>query len=261
MSLNGKSVRSDFGGSLTDDTFFEGALRVLQLRDGYRFSIDAVLLAAVVAPRSGQVVVDLGTGCGIIPLMLALRHPQSRYFAVELQPDLAELARLNVLANRLDERITVLQADIRGLTQKAFGGPVDGIVANPPYRRAHAGRINPNDQKACARHEIHLTLADLADAAGRLLRTGGRLTVIYPAERLADLFTALRTARIEPKWLRTIHSRSAESARLVLVQAVKAGRPGLAIHAPLVIYLSDGGYTPEVMALYNSVDTAGRKSY
>jgi tRNA1Val (adenine37-N6)-methyltransferase len=265
MPSNGKSDPFDASaGQLKADTFFDGKLQIFQMRRGYRFSIDAVLLAAAAVPKAGQAVVDLGTGCGIIPLMLSLRYPESRFFAVELQPELAELARMNVRANRREDRITVLQTDMRQLTQKTFGGPVDGIVSNPPYRRIDSGRVNPHDQKAIARHEIHLTLADLLRSAGRLLRTGGWLTVIYPAERLVDLFARMRAERIEPKWLATIHSFYGDPARLVITKGVKAGRPGITIHDPIVIYRPDGCYTPTVqtmMTLQNSVDTTGLKSY
>jgi len=265
MPSNGKSDPFDAAaGQLKADTFFDGKLQIFQMRHGYRFSIDAVLLAAAVAPKAGQAVVDLGSGCGIIALMLSLRYPESRFFAVELQPELAELARMNVRANHREDRITVLQTDMRLLTQTTFGGPVDGIVCNPPYRRIDSGRLNPDAQKAIARHEIHLTLAELLRIAGRLLRTGGWLTVIYPAQRLVDLFAMMRAERIEPKWLATIHSFSGDPARLVMAKGVKAGRPGITIQDPMVIYRADGSYTSTVQAMMtfqNSVDTTGLKSY
>jgi tRNA1Val (adenine37-N6)-methyltransferase len=237
-------------GAVTADTFFNGRLKVHQARDGYRFSIDAVLLADAVHPKAGQSIIDLGTGCGIIPLILAFRYPGVVIHGVEMQTELAELADLNVTANGLQDRIQVIHKDVRRLNHDDTQGLGDWIIANPPYRRPLSGRINPNSQKALARHEIALDLAQLIQTAKRMLKTRGRLATIYPAERITDLLTGMRSAAIEPKWLRGIYSHEGEAAKLVLVQGVKAGRPGLTLAPPLVIYQDDGAYTPVVQAMF-----------
>lgn len=236
--------------AVTADTFFNGRLRVHQARDGYRFSIDAVLLADAVHPKAGQSIIDLGTGCGIIPLILAYRFPAVCIHGVEMQTELAELADLNVNANGLQDRIRVIHKDVRTLNHDDTNGPADWIVANPPYRRPLSGRVNPGSQKALARHEIALDLPQLIRTAKGMLKTRGRLVMIYPAERVTDVLAQMRSADIEPKWLQGIYSHQGEAAKLILVQSVKAGRPGLTLARPLVIYQNDGAYTPAVQAMF-----------
>jgi tRNA1Val (adenine37-N6)-methyltransferase len=231
---------------LTRDTFFDGRLVVTQTIGGYRFSIDAVLLAAGIRPKPGDTLLDLGAGCGIISLILASRFPQVRIHAVELQPELIELAQDNVADNHMGDRIEVVQADLRVLPREPVTGPFDWIVSNPPYHRPDSGRINPNQQRALARHEIAMDLSQLLACARRMLRTGGRLALIYPAERSADLLVQMRQEGIEPKYLQGVHSQSGQAARLVIVHGIHGARPGLCLAAPLVIYAAHGEYTDVV---------------
>ena len=235
----------------TEDTFFNGRIRVLQHREGYRFSIDAVLLAAFSAPGAGDRILDLGTGCGIMPLILGCRHPAVHITGIEVQPELAALAAQNVEANGMNARITIIRADMRSLSAQAVSGPVDLVISNPPYRKGRSGRINSHPQRAVARHEILATLQDVTGAASRLLGIGGRFSVIYPAERITDLLTNLRSAGIEPKHIQTVHARERDPARLVLVSGVKGGRPGAAVHEPLVIFQPDGAYSDRVRVMFD----------
>ena len=235
----------------TEDTFFNGRIKVFQHREGYRFSIDAVLLAAFSAPEAKDRIVDLGTGCGIIPLILGLRHPAVSITGIEVQTELAELAAQNVESNGLTERISIVCADMRSLSIQAVSGPVDLVISNPPYRKGRSGRVNPHPQRAVARHEILATLQDVAAAAARLLGIGGRFAIVYPAERITDLLTTLRSAGIEPKHIQTVHAKSHDPARLVLVSGIKAGGPGAAVREPLVIFQPDGTYTDRVQAMFN----------
>jgi tRNA1Val (adenine37-N6)-methyltransferase len=235
--------------TLTEDTFFEGRLRVAQSRIGYRFSIDAVLLAHFFQPRAGQTLVDLGTGCGIIPLMLVFRHPRIRAWGIEIQPELAGLAADNVRANHMADRIRILQADIRAITPDMTAGPVDVVCSNPPYRRGRSGRLNPDGQRAVARHEIAITLPGLLHTSRRLLKTGGRFVTIHPAERAAELIGQMRSMHLEPKRLRPVHSTAQTDARRVLVEGLAGGRPGLTIAAPLIVYGQDGEYSSEVQRM------------
>ena len=236
---------------LTEDTFFDGRLRVSQPRDGYRYSIDAVLLAGFLRCKDGQTILDLGTGCGIIPLILAWRFPGLALVGVEIQAELARIAAENVRVNRLEDRIRILHQDLRRLQVRHVPEPVHQVVCNPPYRRMNSGRINPGAGKAAARHEIFARLADFVSAAARLLQLSGRLTCIYPAQRLADLMVCLRQAGLEPKRLRTVHSKAGDAARLILLSGVKGGRPGLAVERPLVIYREQGAYTAEVAGMFH----------
>jgi len=234
----------------TTDTFFNGRIQVRQPRTGYRFSIDAVLLAHLAEPRPKDRVLELGTGCGIVSLILAHRMPGVRVTAVELQAELAELARENVRRNGLEARIAVVEADLRTLWPKGAGGPFDLVLSNPPYRRWRSGRINPDPQKAVARHEIESRLSDVIAAARRLLTRSGRFALIYPAERAAELLTEMCAARIEPKQMRAIHSRLDAEAKLVMVEGASGAGPALKIGPPLAVYGDDGKYTPQVAAMF-----------
>jgi tRNA1Val (adenine37-N6)-methyltransferase len=234
---------------MTADTFCGGGIKLRQPRSGYRFSIDAVILSGCLHPRPGDSIVDLGTGCGIIPILLSHRRPDVRVWGVEVQESLASLAAENVRVNGMESRVTVLGADLRNIGVDAFGGPVDWVVSNPPYRRRRSGRVNPNTERALARHEIAMTLPDLIAAARRVLKTGGRFAVIYAAERVAELVSQMRLEHIEPKSLRSIHSCHGSNACLVMVEGVKNGGPGVTLPPPMVIYDEDGGYSQEVRCL------------
>lgn len=251
----------------TEDTFFEGRIRVRQHRNGYRFSIDAVILAQYAAgngpiPDSGasgrnqhpkaRHVLDLGTGCGIIPLILAFKRPMDRITGVEIQEDLAVLARANAADNEMTDRITVLHQDLKTLKPRDLAGPVDLVVSNPPYRKAGSGRMNIHGQRAVARHEIRAALADVIGAASRMLEISGRFAVIFPAERLVSLLSGMRAARIEPKFLRMIYSRRDTGAKLALVEGMKGGRPGLSVAPALMIYQDDGRYTDEAAGMFGA---------
>lgn len=240
------------GTGVTVDHFFQGRIQIRQRRNGYRFSIDAVLLAWTAGLRDASTVVDLGTGCGIIPIILAHRNPRLTAAGIEIQEQLAALAEENVRLNGLEARINIINMDLKDATQKITSGRVDMAVANPPYRKTGSGRINPDSEKAVARHELAATLTDIIAAAGRLIRKAGRLLMIYPAERSADLICTMRTAGIEPKYLRLIHSRPDTEAELLIAEGVKGGRPGLKIDAPLVIYEKNGRYTREVIKMCES---------
>ncbi|MDY6903616.1 MAG: methyltransferase [Thermodesulfobacteriota bacterium] len=235
---------------LTSDTFFNGRIHVSQPAEGYRFSLDAPLLAGHISPGPDARIVDLGTGCGIIPLLLAHRHPTVQITGFELQTRLATIAMNNVKTNDMADCIAIVQADIHTVGHGKAGGKTDLVVCNPPFREARSGRINPDREKAIARHEIAVTLTDIVAAASRLLRVGGEFAVIYPAVRLIDLVTAMRSAAIEPKQILTIHSKQGEDARLVIVKGLKNSRPGAIVLPPLVIYENDGKtYTSDVRAM------------
>ncbi len=236
--------------SYTTDTFFNGRLRIKQNRSGYRYSIDAVLLAYQAAPRAGDRVIDLGTGCGVIALIMAYRQPDITLFAVEVQEELEQLAVCNVADNHLQDRITVLGADMKTIKPAMTAGPVDLVVCNPPYRRAGSGRINPDQQRAVARHELRADLQDVISSARRVLKTGGRFVTIYTAERTVDILCQMRCDGIEPKLVHTIHSASRSEAKLVLIEGIKCGNPGLKIAPPLIVYNENGDYTDEVQRMF-----------
>jgi tRNA1Val (adenine37-N6)-methyltransferase len=233
----------------TLDTIFDGKLKLLQSRSGYRFSLDALLLGHFVTLKKGDRVVDLGTGNGIIPLVLARLHSEVSVTGVEFQPAMAERAKKNVELNGLGKRIRICQGDVRRIDAVAPPASFDVVVSNPPYRRAGSGRISANDEKQIARHEICGDLDDFLGTAEFLLRAKGRIALIHLAERAVDLLTSMRRLRLEPKRFRMVHSRAEAAASLLLVEGVKNGRGGMEILPPLIVYRQGKEYSDEVAAV------------
>ncbi len=222
----------------TIDTFLDGRLRLIQSRHGYRFSIDAVFLAEFVTVKAGDTVVDLGTGCGIMLLILLAARKVGHCYGLEVQPELASQAARNAILNGFSGRMHVIVGDLRNSPMKRK--MADLLICNPPYRKARSGRINPDQERAIARHEILATLDDILKAAAFLLKSRGRLGLIYPVERLADLLTKMRRYQLEPKRLQIQYPNSDAPGKLVLVEATLGARPGLKVLPPLV---GQGNYT------------------
>jgi tRNA1Val (adenine37-N6)-methyltransferase len=237
---------------LTHDTFFGGRLRVRQHRDGYRFSIDSILLAAFAHLRPRDRILDLGTGCGIIALAAAFSNPSVSVVGVEIQPALAALAKANAADNDLAERVSIVHGDLRRLGRAKIGR-IDLVVANPPYRRCGSGRINPDGERAAARHEVLGSLADFIAAGRRLLDIGGRFAAVYPAQRTVDLLWGLRQAGLEPKRLRLVYPHPEAEADRMLLEAVKGAGPGLRVEPPLTVRrTASGPWHPEVAAIFEA---------
>jgi tRNA1Val (adenine37-N6)-methyltransferase len=206
-------------------------------------------LAHFVALKAGESAIDLGTGNGVIPLILARLHSDVAITGVEIQPAMAERAARNVRFNQLESQIHIRLGDIREVDAIAPAASFDVAVCNPPYRGVASGRISPNDEKRIARHESRGALDDFLRAADFLLRAKGRIAVVYLAERAVDLFSAMRAARLEPKRIRMVHSFVDADASLVLVEGMKGGRSGVKILPPLTIYGDGNNYSAEVAAI------------
>ncbi|MDM8556764.1 tRNA1(Val) (adenine(37)-N6)-methyltransferase [Desulfococcaceae bacterium HSG7] len=235
---------------MATDTFFNGRLHIHQHPMGYRYSIDAVLLAAQVFPRLDDTILDLGTGCGIIALILAYRFPGVSIYGVEIQKELADFAIHNVITNKMANQISIVHQDMKALDTDSFHDKIDMVATNPPYYKVKTGRTNPDRQRAIARHEICITLKDIVLTARRLLSVKGKFVIIYPAERITALLTEMHNADIEPKKLRMVHSGWHTSAQLVIATGVKGGRPGLKVETPLVLYDQNNEYTEEVRKIF-----------
>jgi tRNA1(Val) A37 N6-methylase TrmN6 len=233
----------------TLDALFDGKLSLFQSGTGYRFSLDALLLAHFVTIKRREKIVDLGTGNGVIPLVLAYLHPSVTLTGVELQPAMIERARRNVQLNGLERRIQIVSGDVRAGVHLATEASFDVAVCNPPYRKASSGRISPIDEKQIARHETQGDLGDFLRTGAFLLSAKGRMAIVYSAVRCIDLLSGMREARIEPKRMRMVHSFAGVEASLVLVEGVKGGRSGVEVLAPLTIYCRGKEYTEEVAAM------------
>lgn len=240
----------------TLDSLFQSRLKILQPRKGYRFSLDSVLLAGLTRVRRQDRVVDLGTGCGVVPLILAFRGAVAHLTGVEIQPSLAALARRNVDLNGFSRLIDIVEADLRLIKGDQIPGPVSLVVSNPPYREVASGRLNPDRKRAMARHELLANLGEVVKAAARILPQRGRLALIYPARRLPRLLQEVVEAGFAPKLLTFIHGTLDSPAKLAHLEAVKGGGEELRVDKPLAVYLAEGSYTPEMAAMYDPVAPA-----
>jgi tRNA1Val (adenine37-N6)-methyltransferase len=236
---------------LTNDSFLNGKLKIRQSKSGYRFSIDAILLADHAHLKPRDRVVDIGTGCGIISLILAHRHPDIQIFAIEVQKELADIAMMNIKDNNMQHRIRILNIDAKKLTPSLASGCVNTVICNPPHRETGSGRVNANQQLALARHEIAMTVEDLLHAAERVLCRGGNFLAIYPTRRLVSVLESMRSLNIEPKKICLIHSKSNTNAIRFLIEGVKGGKPGVTVLPPLIIYNKNGAFTDEVKIMFS----------
>lgn len=232
------------------DDLQRGGLRVIQRADAFRFGTDAVLLADFAAPRRHDRVCDLGTGTGIIPLLLYARENTISADAVEIQPDMADMAARSMAMNGLNEKIRVLPGDLRSIRTLLPHARYDLVTCNPPYGRAGGTLLNPDASKRLARHEESCAIEDVACAAAWLLQNGGRLCCVFPAARMIELSDAMRKYRMAPKRIRMVHSRVEKAAHLCLMEGMLDARPGLIIEPPLVIYDENNAYTPELRRIY-----------
>jgi len=230
----------------TLDPICGGRLQVIQAKRGYRFSVDALLLASFVCLRPGETAADLGTGSGILALILATRPERPFVEALELQPEMVDRARRSASLNGLADRIRVRTGDVRRAVPILAASSFDLVVFNPPYRKPRSGRVNPNPEKAVARHEIAGSLEDFLDAAAKLLREGGRMCAIYPARRAAAMITGMKARGLEPKRLRMVHSRSGSEGEFLLIEGTRGGGEELDVMPPLFLYGDGRRYSGEM---------------
>ena len=217
---------------------------VFQPESGFRFGIDALLLAGAVRCEQNEVGCELGTGCGVIPVLLKKRRDFARIYAIEIDPDMASLARENVRRNGMTDSVRVIEGDLKD-ARKLLPEACDFVFANPPYRKADEG-----GKPSSARHELLCTISEVCRAAGEILVHNGRFTVIWPAKRLTDLMVALRDAGVEPKEMIPVVPLRGGGAKFVIVTAKKGAKPGLAVSPAFVLRERDGGETGACRVLY-----------
>ncbi|RUT27706.1 tRNA1(Val) (adenine(37)-N6)-methyltransferase [Paenibacillus zeisoli] len=224
-------------------------LHIIQSDEVFSFSMDAVLLARFASvPKYGRVL-DLCTGNGVVPLLLTTRT-EAQIEGIEIQERLADMAERSVRMNGLEDRITIRLGDLRDLVGETGHGAYDAITVNPPYMPLRAGEIKLNTHQAIARHEIHCSLEEVIQASMRLLRNGGKVTMVHKPQRLGEIISLLRQYRLEPKLIRFVHPRKHMEANIVLIEALRDGKPDMRILPPLIVYQEDGQYCPEIMDIY-----------
>lgn len=226
-------------------------IKLYQSKLGYRFSVDSLLLYSFISLKRINNIADLGAGTGIVGMLLAKKYLEAKVTLIEIQDSLIKLAKKNIIQNGLEDRINVIKCDIRKLQSTTFfKSNFDLVVSNPPFRSLKSGRLNIEEERAIARHEIKLKLEELVETVSYLLRIKGRFCVIYHPWRLSELIVTLRKADIEPKRLRFVHSHIASEAKMILLEAVKNGKVGMKIERPFYLYEGDRSYTKELKEIY-----------
>lgn len=240
-------------GERVDDLQLCG-LRVIQKDSGFRFGMDAVLLADFARVEERDRVADFGTGTGILPLLLAGRGRGAHFDAIEIQEDMADMAMRSVRLNSLTERIAVHHCRVEAADDVIAPGSLDAIICNPPYGVPGTTLLNPEKPLSTARHQSENGLTEWYRVAYRLLRGKGRFHMVYPAPRMLEAMTALSKARLEPKRFRLIYPYADKPANLVLIEAMKDAKPMLHPEPPLIVYEKDGSMTAELKRIYHITD-------
>ena len=235
-------------------------LRIIQDPGRFCFGMDAVLLGGFASVREGDRVIDLGTGNGIIPILMYGRfmssHPQlshssiPQFYGIEIQPDNVEMAQRSVLLNSIGDYVHILEGDICSASADYGRATFDVVTSNPPYMLGQHGLVNPSSAKAIARHEIKCTLDDVIREASLLLKPQGHFYLVHRPFRLAEIFVTLRQYRLEPKRMRMVHPFINKEPNMVLIEAVRGGNPRLKVEPPLIVYQAPQVYTDEIYDIY-----------
>lgn len=232
------------------DSIFGGKIKIYQPRDGYRFNEDSILLADFSSGIKG-LSIDLGTGCGIIPIIIAIKSfTFEKIYGIEIQKRLSDMAIENVKLNGLENRIEIISQDIRRLKENFSPQMFDVVISNPPYTQADHGIISSASEKALARHEILLRIQDILNISRYLLKSKGLLKLVYPTMRLVDLFVLMRMRKIEPKRIRLVHRDHKSPSNIALIEGVKFGKSSLEILPPLILFNTDGTPTEEYKRIF-----------
>lgn len=235
-----------------DDLQFKN-LKIIQNENGFCFGIDAILLSDFAKEmKKAETIVDFCTGTGIIAILLSGKVKKAKkIYAVEIQEDVCEMAQRSVELNKLEEKIEILNMDLKKVHEVINQGTVDAITVNPPYKPINSGVISEKNSKMISRHEILCTLEEIIIEANKLLKFNGQFFMVHRPERLADIIYYMRKYKIEPKRIRFVHPNVNAVSNLVLIEGVKCGKPFLKFETPLYVYNENGKYTDEILKIYN----------
>ncbi len=232
------------------DDLHRNGYKIIQDPKRFCFGVDAVLLSGFAEGKKGEKCLDLGTGTGIIPILMEAKTNAESFTALEIQEESAEMAERSVELNGLSEKIQIVNGDIKDVDKLFKAGSFDVVTSNPPYMNDGGGLKNDYGPKAIARHEILCTLEDVIKAASWALRFGGRFYMVHRPHRLTDIFCTLREYKLEPKAVRFVHPYADREPNMVLIEAARGGKSMLKVMPPLVIYKEDGTYTDETIDIY-----------
>lgn len=236
-------------GETLEDLEREG-LKIIQKEKGFRFGVDAVLLSDFAKIRKNDLVMDFCTGTGVLPILLYGKSQAKGIMGIELQDEFAEMARRSVALNKIEDKVTILQGDIREEKLLKSLPKFNVVTVNPPYKKENSGIINEKDALTIARHEVSLNLEEVIRGARIVLKDQGRFYMIHRPERLADILTLMRKYRIEPKRLRMVYPNTKKAPTMVLVEGLRDGGEFLKVEAPLYVYNDDGTYSDEIRRIY-----------
>ena len=232
------------------DDLQRNGYRIIQNPEKFCFGMDAVLLSGFAKVKEGEKVLDIGTGTGIIPILLAAKTPGQHFTGLEIQPESADMARRSVALNHLEEKISIVEGDVREADQQFSAASFDVITSNPPYMTGSHGLVNPDMPKAIARHEICCTLEDLVSQTEKLLRPGGRFFMVHRPFRLAEIMTVLTAHHLEPKRMRLVYPFVDKEPNMVLLECIRGGKPRITVEKPLIVYKEPGVYQDEIYTIY-----------
>ena len=234
-----------------DDLEYKG-LKIIQNTEGFCFGIDSVLLSDFSKEiKENSVVVDLGTGTGIISLLLCKKAKIKKIYGVEIQEEVAEMANRSIILNNLEEKFQIIHKNMKDIFEIIEPNTVDVVVTNPPYMKLNTGAKSEEKKKLISRHEVECTLEDVIKISYKLLKSKGEFYMVHRAERIVDILYSLRKYKLEPKIIRFVQSRIEKEPNLVLIKSVKNAGNHLKIEKPLVVYNNDGTYTDEILKIYN----------
>lgn len=233
------------------DDLQRNGYKIIQNEKLFCFGMDAVLLAAFARVREGEQVLDLGTGTGVIPILLEARTRGKSFAGLEICGTSADMARRSVQYNHLEEKVSIIQGDIKEADRIFPAASFDVVTSNPPYMTANHGLVNPDMDKAAARHEIFCTLEDVVKQAARALKPQGRFYMVHRPFRMAEIIRIMCQYRLEPKRIRLVYPFVEKEPNMVLIEALRGGKPRVTVEPPLIVYEKPGVYTEEVRELYN----------
>lgn len=227
--------------------------KIIQDKNRFCFGMDAVLLSGFAEVKEGERVLDLGTGTGIIPILLEAKTEGECFTGLEIQEESAEMARRSVLLNDLQDKINIVNGDIKEASNIFGGATFDIVTCNPPYMTEHHGLTNFEEPKAIARHEIKCTLKDVIRETAKVLRPGGRFYMVHRPRRLVEIIKLMSEYKIEPKRLRMVHPFENKDANMILIEGHRGGRSMMKVEPPLIVYQSQGVYTEEILKIYGKI--------
>ena len=232
------------------DDLQRNGYKIIQDPCRFCFGMDAVLLSGFARAKAGDQVIDLGTGTGIIPILMEAKTEAARLIGLEIQEESADMARRSVALNNLESKIDIVTGDIKQAVELFGKSTMDVVTSNPPYMIGMHGLKNPDSEKAIARHEVLCTLEDVVASAASLLKPGGNFFMVHRPFRLAEIMTCLNKYKLEPKRMRLVYPFIDKEPNMVLIEANRGGRSRLTVEKPLIVYKEQGVYTDEIYEVY-----------